>query len=199
MRRRALAESRAAGSEPERPVRVQEALETGLRHARNAVAEALLAARAILDAISIAATGAPAQIDPDSVGSPELRRGLATLADAVEDLSRRMASGQLESPMPLAGAILEALDVEIARWEQRSQVDPEARAVLRAFLGLREILWEFGLRPSSEGSAERAADGPETDRRSDPGRSSAEPDAPSMATSTREPQGRVRRIEVEGA
>jgi hypothetical protein len=46
-----------------------------------------------------------------------------------------------------------ALDAEIARWEASSRDDPEARAVLRAFLGVREILWEVGLRPLTRDGA----------------------------------------------
>ncbi|MDZ7632890.1 MAG: hypothetical protein U5K74_16510 [Gemmatimonadaceae bacterium] len=38
--------------------------------------------------------------------------------------------------------------------EMRARHDPEARAVLRAFLGVREILWEFGLRPRAEAPVE---------------------------------------------
>ena len=42
--------------------------------------------------------------------------------------------------------ILDALETEIARWESLSRQDEEARSVLRAFLGLREFLWEMGIR-----------------------------------------------------
>ena len=45
--------------------------------------------------------------------------------------------------------MVEALDAEIARWEERAKTDDDARAMLRAYLGLREILWELGVRPES--------------------------------------------------
>ncbi|MGH7286571.1 MAG: hypothetical protein ACREI8_00945, partial [Myxococcota bacterium] len=44
----------------------------------------------------------------------------------------------------------------IARWEERARQDGEARAVLRAFLGVRELLWEFGIRRPDEPAAPRA-------------------------------------------
>jgi hypothetical protein len=50
----------------------------------------------------------------------------------------------------LLRSIAEALDAEVARWQARAESDPEARAVLRAFLGLRELLWEFGIRPETD-------------------------------------------------
>ena len=43
---------------------------------------------------------------------------------------------------------------EIERWEARSARDPDARAVLRAFLGLRELLWELGLRSDAKAEPE---------------------------------------------
>jgi hypothetical protein len=57
----------------------------------------------------------------------------------------------------LLDSISEALDTEIARWEERAGNDIEARAVLRAFIGLRELLWEFGVRRGSEGGESDAA------------------------------------------
>jgi len=71
-----------------------------------------------------------------------------------------------------------ALDAEIARWEKRAAADGDARAVLRAFLGLRELLWEVGVRPRPEPAAPPAARG----RKAGPDR----------------PQGRVQRVHVEG-
>ena len=34
------------------------------------------------------------------------------------------------------------------RWEERARDDSDARSVLRAYLGMREILWELGVRSS---------------------------------------------------
>ena len=43
-------------------------------------------------------------------------------------------------------ALADGLDSEIERWEARSREDAEARSVLRAFLAVREVLWELGTR-----------------------------------------------------
>jgi hypothetical protein len=53
----------------------------------------------------------------------------------------------------LLDSIADALDAEIVRWEQLAADDLEARSVLRAFLGLRELLWEFGVRRSGSTDA----------------------------------------------
>ena len=61
-----------------------------------------------------------------------------------------------------AGRILEAIattvDDEISRWQERADDDVEARTVLRAFLGLREVLWELGVRRTAgRAGSQRAA------------------------------------------
>jgi hypothetical protein len=97
-----------------------------------------------LDAASLATTGVPA----------EAQRGLASLARALEDVAAAFGPGEGAS---LLVAVVEALEDEIARWEERAAHDADARAVLRAYLGLRELLWELGVRrPTSaaSGSAE---------------------------------------------
>jgi hypothetical protein len=88
---------------------------------------------------------------------------------------------------PLLSALAEALDAEIARWEARARDDAEARAVLRAFLGVRELLWELGLRRRDSAPA-----GPEAERR-----------APTSGAASRSPRpvrrrARVQRVPVEG-
>ena len=125
-----------AGPARRSPQRLEEALLRALDHARAAAGEAALAARALLDAASLGATGAPAAA----------HEPLRSLLRRLEELA---ASGGGGRWLAALGA---ALDGEIARWESRSRTDPEARGVLRAFLGLRELLWELGLR------AEPAAD-----------------------------------------
>jgi hypothetical protein len=102
-----------------------------LDHARAAAGEAALAARALLDAASLGATGMPA------AGHEPLR----SLLRRLEELAASAGGGRR-----WLAALGAALDGEIARWESRSRTDPEARGVLRAFLGLRELLWELGLR-----------------------------------------------------
>ena len=105
------------------------------RHAKNAVGEALETMRALLDAASLAASGAPAAASP--------------LFASVEGWIARASRGfSADSGLTdgLAAEIAAALEQEIARWEQRAKSDDDARPVLRAFLGLREVLWELGVR-----------------------------------------------------
>ena len=91
---------------------------------------------ALLDAASLASNGQPSQSNP----------WLGPLGRLLESLSDGLIGEPSKTAEPLLQAVAEALDVEIARWEERARDDGEARAVLRAFLGLRELLWEFGLR-----------------------------------------------------
>jgi len=65
------------------------------------------------------------------------------------DSLARGASPETGADLALTHALAGALDAEIARWEARAAQDPDARAVLRAFLGVRELLWELGVRPST--------------------------------------------------
>ena len=124
------------------PRTVQEALVRARRHARASLAEAVAAVRALLDAAALATAGVP---------SDEQRR-LSGLAATLDALAAQLApDGAGEGP-PLLAAVYEALDDEIERWEERSREDADARPVLRAFLGLREILWELGVRPTQPGA-----------------------------------------------
>lgn len=113
---------------------LQAALERSRRHARTAISEALACLGALLDAASLATSGAPA----DAHGL--LRQLAATLADAAAGLAPAGKGDEL------VDTVAAALDDEIARWERRAETDPDARAVLRAFLGVRELLWELGVR-----------------------------------------------------
>jgi hypothetical protein len=102
-------------------------------HGQAALAEAAAAVRALLDAASLAACGDPAE----RAAAP-----LAHVLDGLVDwLDPRTASNA-----PLLATVLEALDAEIARWERLGRDDADARAVLRAFLAVRELLWELGVR-----------------------------------------------------
>ena len=113
-----------------------QALERAQAHARRALGEALASVRALLDAASIGWSGKPS----------EAHSALRGIAELLDEQSARIQDGQGAVPAPVMNAVLEALDQEIGRWEKRAASDSEARAVLRTFLGLREILWEFGLR-----------------------------------------------------
>jgi hypothetical protein len=86
----------------------------------------------------------------------------------------------------LLSALFDALDAEIARWELRSREDPNARSVLRAFLGVREILWEISARggEAAASSEEGSTEGGETEPSAGPVRSRR--------------RTRVQRVRVEG-
>ncbi len=179
------------------PTTVSEALTLARGHTQAAGFELLAAARALLDAASLGVTGQPAKANAALTG---IARGL-------DDLGGALAQGSSGVPAPVIDAILAALDSEIGRWEKRSGADAEARAVLRTFLGLREILWEFGLRPSDDARASRATgDGSRrSTRRAGGGAArptraseSAPPDAPATAAAPRDRPRRVQRIKVEG-
>lgn len=137
---------------------VRSALERAGVHARNAASESVLAVRALLDAIALLQSGAPA------TSRPVLAQAAAWLERIAKDLSPA-GSGEVA----LTQALAEALDAEIARWEQRAQEDADARAVLRAFLGVRELLWELGVRAPASATGSRS-DADEAPRRTNPRR-----------------------------
>jgi hypothetical protein len=140
--------------EPEAPpATVEEALARAREHGRLAAAETLNAIHALLDAAALAGSGQPSRA----------HRQLAPLARVLEGLASDLAGQGSDGSEPLLASIAEALDVEIARWEKRARDDLDARAVLRAFLGLREILWELGVRPGPK-RARREPAGPRIQR-----------------------------------
>ncbi len=151
------------------PESVEEALQRVRLHGRNAAAEARCAARAALDAAALATRGEAATTHP-WLGRP---------ARLLDELASELGGGGAMADA-LLEAVAAALDVEIARWERRAREDPDARAVLRAFLGLREVLWEFGVRPGAERPAEA-----ERPTRSRPRKAQ------------RRPRARVQRVQVE--
>jgi hypothetical protein len=115
----------------------EEALARARRHARAAAGEGLEAVRALLEAAALATPGVPS-------GAQRL---LSLASDTLEELAAALGAEDRATQASLGRALTEALDAEIARWEARARDDTEARAVLRAFLGLREVLWELGMRP----------------------------------------------------
>jgi len=154
-----------------------EALERARAHARSAAGEALASLHALLDAASLAASGRPS----------EFHGLLGPLAKLLEGLAERLGHQGEPIGAPILEAVTEALDAEIARWEDRAQEDPEARAVLRAFLGLREVLWEFGVR---RGGQNGGGPGDEAEP------SAAGPRARRSVRHSRQP--RVQRVPIEG-
>jgi len=129
------------------PASVEEALAQAASHGRAAAAEAVCAARALVHAAALAATGRPV-----ADGG-----GLGLVMRTLDELAASLAAGAEGPSAGLLRAVSDALDAEIARWEARARSDPDARAVLRAYLGLREILWEVGVRSDrGEGRARPA-------------------------------------------
>ena len=137
--------------DPERAL--DEALARARRHAKSAVAEALEAVRALLDAASLATSGAAAADN--------------ALFEAVDRWIARASRGWASEGGLSDGIAIEiaaALDAEIARWEERAKHDDDARPVLRAFLGLREVLWELGVRAPRAEAARSAPEAPRVRR-----------------------------------
>jgi hypothetical protein len=168
------------------PRNAVEALERARDHARLAAAEGLAALRALLDAASLAATGA---------ASDELRV-LGSFGRQLDAAEAALRGGSLGGDA-LVAALADALEAEIARWQARSAQDPEARAVLRAFLGLRELLWELGVRPRA---SEEAARGPRSaaDTGGPRGAGAARPRAAGRGDEEPRRGPRVQRVPVEG-
>jgi hypothetical protein len=127
--------AQAPGGAGATPRDVAEALRRARAHGRAAARESIAALQSLLDAASLAATGVPAGERPE----------LALMARALGQLADGLGRPEAASSR-LLDAVAEALDAEIARWEARALDDPEARAVLRAWLGMRELLWEVGVR-----------------------------------------------------
>ncbi len=132
------AEPRQRREEP--PATVEEALERARLHGQTAAAELAAALSALLDAGALMASG---KVASETAAGP-LHAGLAEIRRMIEP--ERIRDGE-----SLLRVVAESLDAEISRWEQRSQEEPEGRAVLRAFLGVRELLWELGVRSGAPG------------------------------------------------
>jgi len=151
---------------------ISQALGRAHLHTQRALSESVAAGRALLDVASLGISGEPAA---SSRNLSELARLLDQLADTLAGDPEAAGRGPLS-------AVFEALEVQIARWEDRSRNDPDARAVLRLFLGLREVLWELGLRPS------------------DPDRPPPDPDEPVARRARRKStrRSRVQRVDIQG-
>lgn len=126
------------------PRSADEAMTRARQHGFAALAECALALRAIVDAASLATTGAPS----------DSNAAIAGASTWLDQIAEQLQAGAGRSGAPWLDAVARVLDAEIERWETLGRDDPEARSVLRAFLGVREILWDFGLRSSSRDSAD---------------------------------------------
>lgn len=148
----------------------EEALQRARAHLRRAALESLEAGRALLEA-AVQTGGLAETADASWLGD-----WLRNLDDLIAELRR---DGSLRLLSVLADPLAAAVDAEIERWERRSRTDPDARLVLRAFLGLRELLWELGMRPA-------------TDRRGEPA-----PSTPARPNPERPRRSRVQRFKLE--
>lgn len=130
----------------------QDAIDRARRHLRNAARESLEASRALVDAALHAGSMVGGAGD---VG----RGGLAGEAKSALDawISALEGDGPFRMPEALAEPLRRAVQTEIDRWEKRSVEDESARPVLRAFLGLRELLWELGMRTEPDPEREPSA------------------------------------------
>lgn len=158
------------------PETVEEALSRARKHARVAAAESVAALQALLDAMALGLSGKAAERDAI----------LGPLSSSLEELRALIAPEDSRFGASLLSALFDALDAEIARWEVRSRDDPNARSVLRAFLGVREILWEISSRGQE---AAGSSDGEEPKRG---GR------RPSAGPGRSRRRSRVQRVPVEG-
>jgi hypothetical protein len=154
------------------PENVAEALDRARRHGRAAASEALAAVQALIEAASLATRGRPS----------ETSRLLGPLAKLLEGMSNELGGESGAMTSPILEAIAAAIDAEISVWQERARDDAEARTVLRAFLGLREVLWEIGIR--------RAAEAPE------PGSRRAA--RPFRQRESEAPEPRIQRVPVQG-
>jgi hypothetical protein len=159
------------------PTSPAEALTEARHHAQRAAAESAAALRALLDAAALATTGEPA-----AAGR------LAPLAETLERVATWLHPDGEETGDAVLRALADGLDAEIARWEARSREDPEARSVLRAFLAVREVLFEMSTRfaPAAKNTAAARPEDGDTDERSPRPRR------------VRRPRRRVERVAVEG-
>lgn len=163
----------------------EEALAKALQHARSAISEILQALGHLIDATALATTS------QDSSAREWLdmaQRALGSLGSALDERSKSNDAQAID-------AVLDALDQEIQRWQAQAETSPEARAVLRAYLGLREILWEFGFRrsPKATHTKQTTRDKAQTASRQRGAHSES-----STKSSARPKRGRVQRIPVEG-
>jgi hypothetical protein len=116
---------------------VDEALQRVRKHLRNSTLEGAQAISALIEATMHAS-------DLKSVAADSM---IGQIQQQLEDWITVLEGGSSFSmPRALTEPLVAAVDAEIKRWERRSQTDPDARLVLRAFLRMRELLWEIGMR-----------------------------------------------------
>jgi hypothetical protein len=132
------------------PESVEEALARARQHGRAAAAEGLAALQALAEAGGL------------SLGTSLDEGAIATLRETIQQVRRWLDPEGGRSAASVLEGVSQALDEEIQRWEEKSREDSEARTILRAFLAVREVVWEFASRGSDDGggSASPAPTGP---------------------------------------
>jgi hypothetical protein len=125
---------------------VDQALQRARMHLRNSMLEGLEGLRALLEAVAHASGQTSASTD-------SLIGQIQTQIEDLISMVRDRASFVL--PKIVLLPLNEAVETEIKRWQERAKHDPDARLVLRAFLGMRELIWEFSHpRGGADGPAE---------------------------------------------
>ena len=157
-----------------------EAVGRAREHLRRATLEGLEAATALLEAASSVSRTGPAT---EGI-SADLLRGIERILHGLR------SNGRFAFPEAVTGPLEEALAREIARWEIRSKSDQAARPVLRAFLGLRELLWELGMRTTQTASSQTDSTASSTNAPSGDGPAKNSEEAPPR-------KRRVQRFDVE--
>lgn len=135
------------------PESVEEALARARRHGRAAASEGLAALQALLEAGALSAGRA---VDEGS---------LATLRDTLARVRRWLDPEGGRDAASVLDGVSQALDEEIQRWEEKSKDEPDARTILRAFLAVREVVWEFTSRTDGAVAQAGSATASETPRR----------------------------------
>jgi len=144
--------------------------------------------RALVDAAALTAGGRPS----------EASRVFGPIAKLLDGFAEELSRGGDGRSTEFLASIAAAIDAEVAHWEARARDDAEARTVLRAFLGLREVLWEIGVKPSG---APAAATSPKSERQSERSgsRGGAAPKrGDASASGKRRPGPRGERVPVQG-
>ena len=129
-----LASSVKTSNRP-RPQSVEEALAQSRQHARLALSEVLRSVSCLIDAAALALGAGQ---------NPILDTGWTALVSAIDEVAGKLAGVQVqETQLDGVSEILAALEVEISRWKGRASQDEHAQAVLIAFMGLHEMVWEM--------------------------------------------------------
>ena len=159
-----------------RPQSVEESLAQSRQHARLALSEVLRSISCLIDAAALALGAGQ---------NPILDSGWTSLVSAIDEVARKLAGVQESEPQAEGvSEILAALEQEISRWEDRAAHDEHAQAVLIAFVGLREMVWQMRQVRGSTGVKTQTIQAPSRNRSHEPLETSRS-ERPSPIRSTR--------------